>query len=441
MRNKNTKKINYKVTENQLINYLEMAVGDEMILNSFIRGIKIVSFDDKNIVFYIDSKEKKEFIEKECLGIFKKAIKDVLNLNLNIEFVLQVNDFSKEKQKKSYINKKFTFDNYVISSFNNDVVQIAKKIIKELGKFSPFYVYSESGLGKTHLLHAIGNKLIKNKKNVLYVEPNRFTDNIRVLSKKSGGISDFIESLKHVDAILFDDIQIMGDRTTTLKVLFQLINHFVENEKQIVIASDVVANKLSGFESRYITRFESGISEKIKNLKIEDVSKILLKKLKDEDLDPDKWEKEAINFIARNNTSSIRVLEGAIKRISFYMENKTNIKYTHSIVSNIFKNLEVDKFELTPSRIISVIASYYKINKSDITGKSRKKEFIFPRHLSIYLVRQITNLSQTQIGKLFGNRDHSTVINAIKNIDKKIKIDKASKLVLKTIERKIKTIS
>ena len=443
MRNKNTQRINYKVVENQLINYLETAIGDEMILNSFIRGIKIVSYDEQRILFYVNSKEKKQFIEKECLEIFKKAIKDVLSSNLNIEFTLEANDFLVEKKDKtkSYINKKFTFDNYVVSSFNNDVVKIAKKIIKELGRFSPFYIYSDSGLGKTHLLHAIGNKLLKNKKNVLYVEPNRFTEKIRFLSKQNGGISNFVENLKKYDIVLFDDVQLMGDRTTTLKVLFQLINHFVEKEKQIIIASDVVANKLSGFESRYITRFESGISEKIKNLKVEDVSKLLLKKLKDENLDPNKWEKEAINFIARNNTSSIRVLEGAIKRISFYMENKTNVKYTHSVISNIFKNLEVDKLELTPSRIISMVAIYYKINKSDITGKSRKKEYVFPRHLAIYLVRQIMDLSQTQIGKIFGNRDHSTVINAIKNIDKKIKIDKASKLVLKTMERKIKMIS
>jgi chromosomal replication initiator protein len=135
------------------------------------------------------------------------------------------------------------------------------------------------------------------------------------------------------------------------------------------------------------------------------------------------------------------MLEGAIKRIGFYMENKNNVKYTYNIISNIFKNLEIDQSELTPSRIISVIANYYKINKSDIKGKSRKKEFVFPRHVSIYLIRQMTNLSQKEIGRIFGNRDHSTIINAIKNIDKKIKIDKAHKLAIEQIERKIKKIS
>ncbi len=436
------KNINIKVLEKQLINNLEQTINDKMILNSFIKGLRVVSFDEKKIILFVNSKESKKTIEKYYLDIFQKAIKNILNLSLKIKFVLNSESLLYEEKKiNSHINPNLNFDSYVISKFNESVIKISKTIIKKIGKYSPFYISSKSGLGKTHLLHAIGNKLLKKNINTLYIEPNRFTEKITKLSNKKDGISNYINNLKKYDVILFDDIQIMGDKVVTLKVLFQIVNYFVENKKQIIITSDKVAQELSGFEERFITRFESGISEKINKLKIEDVSKILIKKLEEENLNPKKWEKEAINFIARNNTSSIRMLEGAIKRIGFYMENKNNVKYTYNIISNIFKNLEIDQSELTPSRIISVIANYYKINKSDIKGKSRKKEFVFPRHVSIYLIRQMTNLSQKEIGRIFGNRDHSTIINAIKNIDKKIKIDKAHKLAIEQIERKIKKIS
>jgi chromosomal replication initiator protein len=283
------KNINIKVLEKQLINNLEQTINDKMILNSFIKGLRVVSFDEKKIILFVNSKESKKTIEKYYLDIFQKAIKNILNLSLKIKFVLNSESLLYEEKKiNSHINPNLNFDSYVISKFNESVIKISKTIIKKIGKYSPFYISSKSGLGKTHLLHAIGNKLLKKNINTLYIEPNRFTEKITKLSNKKDGISNYINNLKKYDVILFDDIQIMGDKVVTLKVLFQIVNYFVENKKQIIITSDKVAQELSGFEERFITRFESGISEKINKLKIEDVSKILIKKLEEENLNPKK---------------------------------------------------------------------------------------------------------------------------------------------------------
>lgn len=148
-----------------------------------------------------------------------------------------------------------------------------------------------------------------------------------------------------------------------------------------------------------------------------------------------------MSFVARNNTSSIRSLEGAVKRIVFYTENEKHTKYTYNVVSTIFRDLAVDPSELTPERIISVVANYYSIHKKDIVGKSRKKEFVIPRHMAMYLIREITDSSLIEIGKIFGGRDHSTIINGISRIDQAMKMDKAVNLAVSNIEQRIRTIN
>ena len=436
--------VNNKSNTHMIISYLEGVIGDEMILNSYIRDIYIVSSNQTSVIFEVNSAQAKEEIINNYLFAFSQAIEGVFEKKLESKFILkgEVVLHKEVKIESKSISKKFTFDKYVISNFNKEVVEMSKKIVDKPGKFSPLYIASKSGLGKTHLLHAIGNKAISNGMNSIYVEPNQFTKNIQEAAKKGGGaISNYADTFKEYDFLLFDDIQNLGDRSVTLKVLFQIINYHIENDKQVVIVSDRVAQELSGFEARFITRFVSGISSTIKEPSTNDMTRILKFKLKLENLNPNDWEKEALLFVAQNNTSSIRSLEGAIKRILFYTENDLNFKYTYITISNIFKDLAVNPSELTPSRIINVVANYYKINKKDIIGKSRKKEFVVPRHIAIFLVRGITNLSYIEIGKVFGGRDHSTIISAVKSIDQNMKLDKSVKLAISTIEQKVKTIT
>lgn len=445
MENKlSTLEINNKSNTAMIIDYLEGVITDEMVLNSYIRDISIISSNATAVIFEVNSTQAKQVIGDNYLFAFIQAIEDVFGNALEPKFILSGESpiYAPYVHKSKNISKKFVFDTYVKADFNSEVLKMAKRIVDTPGKYSPLYIASKSGLGKTHLLHAIGNKGEENGLTSIYIEPNSFTKGVQIASKKGGSaVSDFADSYKKYDILLFDDIQNLGDRSVTLKVLFEIINHQIEEEKQVVIVSDKVAQELSGFESRFITRFVSGISAIIKEPTTLDMTTILKFKLRAENMNSEEWEKDALSFIARNNTSSIRALEGAIKRIAFYTENDNDIKYTYVTISNIFKDLAIDPSELTPSRIIGVVANYYKINKKDLIGKSRKKEFVVPRHIAIYLVREITKLGYIEIGKAFGGRDHSTIISAVKSVDQNMKMDKAVKLAVSSIEQKVKTIT
>ena len=248
-----------------LIKNLENKISDEMILNSFIRDINILDIQKDEITIKVNSLKAKKIINNSYLNIFNEVIKLIFNKKLKLNITTLNKNITTTSPKKINILKKNIFDNYVECDFNREVIKMAKQIVKKPGKFSPFFITAKSGLGKTHLLHAIGNEVLKNNLSVIYIEPNKFTKNIQMLSRKGGSsISDYADSFKEFDFLLFDDIQNLGDRSVTLRVLLEIINNQINNEKQIVIVSDKLAQELSGFESRFITRFVSGISSTIK---------------------------------------------------------------------------------------------------------------------------------------------------------------------------------
>ena len=441
---KNNNIINNKSDTYMIIDYLEGVIGDEMILNSYIRDVEIVSKTKTTVTIQVNSKAGISAIKENYKHAFSAALESVFGINYEPVFIQggeRALYEEKEQKLSKNIAKRFVFDNFVVSSFNFEASRAAERISKELGKFSPLYISSGSGLGKTHLLHAIGNRVSGKGFSVYYLEPNEFTKKITTKSKLGGSaITDYLNSLKGYDILLFDDIQNLSNRAVTLRALLDLINHFIENEKQIVIASDKVAQELSGFESRFITRFVSGLAVKIDKPSETDIKKILVRKLDDSGLKPSSWESGALGFMARNNTSSIRSLEGAVKRVLFYTEDDEDVEYSLSVISEIFQNLSLDASELTIGRILRIVSKYYKISKKDIIGKSRKKDIVSARHVGIYLTREILGTNYSEIGRAFGGRDHSTIMSACKIIEKNKNMDQATKLALKALENKIKTV-
>ena len=437
-----------KTNTNLLIDYLEGVIVDEMILNSFIRDLKIIDIANNKVIIQVKNVETMNYLNDNHKDQLQIAIRDVFSNEGITEYSLLlageeiIKEKIENKIESKFISEKFTFDNFVEGTYNKEPLLMIKKSIKALGKFSPLFIYSKSGLGKTHMLHAAGNELIKNGNTCMYVEPNKFTKDITELSKLGGdSITNYIDKIKKYDALLFDDIQNLGDRSVTLRVLFEILNTFIENKKQIIIASDNSPAELSGFQERFITRFSSGLTTTIKKPTINDLIKILEFKLEMENLDPEKWEKEALTFIARNNSNSIRNIEGAVKRVSFYIELSPQIRYTYTVISNIFKELSINADEVTPNRIIQSVSGYYKISKAEIVGKSRKKEIALARHMAIWLVRKILDLPYAEIGRIFGNRDHSTIMNSIESTDKKMLINNVVKTAANSIEQKIRSNS
>lgn len=449
----NSFEMDNKVKTKMLIDYLEGVIADEMVMNSFIRGLKINSFLNNEILISVPSQEIISVITIQYSNLIKDAINEIYESPYGYKLVVEddlkkmnIQNSQQQSEKKvilssKNISPKFKMEDYVVSNFNEEIVRMANNIIKNPGLISPMFVSSKSGLGKTHLLHAIGNEVQKQNYSAYYIESNQFTNLISSLRNEPNKINEYVDELKKYDYILFDDIQMLGARDVSLSVLFNIINNHIINQKQIVICADKSPEELSGFEDRFITRFIQGISLKIHEPDIDDMIKILEHKLKKNNLHPEKWENEAIRFIARNNLSSIRAIEGSLNRIIFSTGNISNIKYTYSVISNIFKKINLDVAELTPIRILDTVAGYYKINRKDIVGKSRKADIVQARYMAIWLVKKMLNLTLEEIGEIFGGRDHSTIIASLRNIEQNMKINNIIKTAAKNLEDKIIKIS
>ncbi|MCP4336908.1 MAG: chromosomal replication initiator protein DnaA [Mycoplasma sp.] len=445
----NKSEINNFTNTHTLIKYLETSIADQMVFNSFIKDIKVIDDFNDEIIIEVLNNSILEVLNEDYKQNFVNAIREVLEREVRVRFVVKGEYITSTNKKTSESNvifkeniiNKYTFNNYVEAAFNKNVIKASKSIIEEQGIFSPLFIYSSSGLGKTHLLHAIGNEIKKKGKKALYINPDIFTSKVTFAIKEGQTqVNKILNEIKSFDYLLFDDIQNLGDRTRTLQFLLNIINVAFENNIQIVINSDKTPNELGGFEDRFITRFEKGLTLKIKQPSIEDLMLVLKFKLKEEELSELEWEDEALEFIARNYSTSIRSIEGAVKRVKFFNMSNNSLKYTYSVITKIFDQLKINKEELTPNRIVSVVAGYYKVSVNDIFGKTRKKEVVLARHISMWLVRSINKHSFKQIGKIFG-RDHSTILSAITKIDTAIKINLVVKEAIKKIKSKILLVS
>ncbi len=423
---------------------------DEHTYSSFFRDAKVKQDKDNQAYLILSTLNDVKYIKKNFMNIVEDAMKHVFGLNVKITIVSE-NEFSQQNQKKtsliyanSNLNKNFLLSDYVEADFNKDVVALGKKMLAQAKVvYNPLFIYSSSGMGKTHFLNAIGNELVEKNKKVCYINPNEFIKKITqyLISSDQEKLSEIVEYYKNFDFLFFDDIQQFGSKTATLNVLFNIINSNIENGKQIIITSDKSPELLGGFEERFISRFQGGITQNISQPSLNDLMKIFEAKLIKCDIDPKDWETEAIKFIVRNHSSSIRALEGAVNKIEWNKQNSIqNIRYTYNVVSQMFSTIAKENKVVTPEKIIEIIAKYYKITKNEILGKTRRKEIVLARQISMWMIRNLTNLTYKEIGRIFKGKDHTTVMASIEKIDSQMKINETVKNALKSIKEKINEI-
>lgn len=421
---------------------------DEQTYSAFFRDSDLVQINNQRILFILQTKNDVKYIMKNFAEQVNDAIKYVFGINAKPEIISQdeYNLINKKfnielNQSNSNLNKNFLLEDYIEGDFNKDVIAIGNKILsQEKATYNPLFIYSSSGMGKTHFLNGVGNELVKNGKSVCYINPEQFIKKVTsfLISSDQEKLAEIIEYYKNFDFLLFDDIQIFGSKVATLNILFNIINSQIEQKKQIIITSDKNPELLGGFEERFITRFQGGLTQEISNPSLNDLMKIFEVKLVKCDIDPKDWETEAIKFIVRNHSSSIRTLEGAINKIEWNKQNNVqNIKYTYNVVSQMFSTISKDNKNVTSDKVIDIIAKYYKLSKADIQGKSRRREIVLARQISMWMIRNISNLTYKEIGKLFKGRDHSTVMASIEKIDYQLKINETVKNALKNIKEKI----
>ncbi len=357
--------------------------------------------------------------------------------NLNIE----KNNIKQKENKKSLFNEKYSFDNFVVGKSNQFVYAAARSVAEEPGiKYNPLFFYGGVGLGKTHLLHAIGNYLTKTRPelNIVYVTCEKFTnDYIESLrSGKDNSLQAFRGKYRNVDVLMIDDIQFISNKTGTQEEFFHTFNDLYQNNKQIIISSDRPPKEIATLEDRLRSRFTSGLIQDIQQPDFETRLAILQKKAQIEKYNIDN---EVLSFIAEKIDTNIRELEGMLSKVVFYASLLGKPSATMNEAMEAMKDhIDNSKEKITADKIINVVCNYYNIKKEDLVGKKKNKEIVEPRQICMYLISEILELPLASIGSLFGGRDHTTVIHARDKVGSLIKTNYNLKTTINDLKAMIK---
>lgn len=324
--------------------------------------------------------------------------------------------FNSEQEENSTLNKRYTFNNFVIGESNRFAHAAAIAVAESPAEnYNPLLIYGGVGLGKTHLLHAIGNRIKENdpSKRVLYITSECFTNEF-IDSIKSGQNSTFRDKLRNIDVLMVDDIQFIGGKEGTQEEFFHTFNHLYHNDKQIVLSSDRPPKDIRTLEERLRTRFEAGLMCDINAPDLETRIAILKKKTEEADFP---LEDEIIQFIASKIKSNVRELEGIFTRL-VAMTKLSKQEITKEIAEDVIKVIIADSKKVKPGieTVMVETAGYFNIDPQLLKSSSKKKEIVKARQVAMFLAREVLEMSLPKIGEEFGGRDHTTVMYSIDKI-------------------------
>ncbi len=374
-----------------------------------IKALKKISQNKLNEIYYqVCTKSENE---KSNLVNLKQVIKTEAEAELEAET---------EKLNTRGLNPKYTFDKFIIGKNNELACAAAQAVVKNPGSaYNPLFVYGGVGLGKTHLLQAIGHALLKKSPQLklLYVTSEKFTNQF-VNAIKTGKIKEFQQKYRELDVLIIDDIQFVSGKEQTQEQFFHTFNDLHQNNKQIILSSDRNPKSIPDLEQRLESRFEWGMIADISEPDLETKIAILEAKAAEKNF---KLDKKIVNYLAQNIGNNIRELEGVLNRIIAYCQLK-NITPVLEDVKNIIQtiNLQLPRESLTPKKIIKLVADFYEIEISAVIGSCRKKELVVPRQIIMYLIREESRASFPSIGHELGGRDHTTAMHAYEKIKREL---------------------
>ena len=419
----------------------------------WIRPLEVLEFKDYNTLILVASSTtaKNQLLKNHKIQL-QNAINEVFNDNINFEILdqnekdeyIKTNTPAKNQKVEeegnktnSNFNEKYTFDNFVVGKSNQFVYAAAKSVAENPGqKFNPLFIYGGVGLGKTHLLHAIGNyiKSAYPDKKIMYATCEKFTnDYIESLrANKDMANFEFREKYRNLDVLMIDDIQFISNKTSTQEEFFHTFNDLYQRQKQIIIASDRPPKEIATLEERLRSRFTSGLIQDIQTPDFETRVAILRKKAQQEKYSIDD---EVINFIAEKIDTNIREMEGILSKVFFFATLLGKKSATLEEAYEAMKeNMDEIKEGLSPDMVIDTVCKYFNISKNDIVGKKKNKEIVEPRMICIYLICELLDLPLVAIGKKFGDRDHTTIMHARDKISEQIKTNNKIKVYITDIK-------
>ena len=434
---------------NDFINELKNKVSD-VTFNTWFINLKLLTINDKDIVIIVPYSVHKNHIINNYMDIIEEIFLNITGKNLNIVFCLEgeykentldniekigLDDSVIEnfvEARKTNLNPKYTFDNFVVGDSNRFAFSSCLSVAQNPGKlYNPLFLYGKSGLGKTHLMHAIGNYIVQNTNlRVLYITTDEFMNEFISITRDSGNKEDnfnyidiFKEKYRDVDVLMIDDIQFLGSANATQQEFTNTFNSLYYKEKQIIICSDRSVDDLKMFADRLRTRFNWGLKAIISVPEFDLKVKIIKNKIKTSDLAIDLSE-EIIDFMASNCGSDVRNLEGMITRLAAYSAICNIKNYTLETAMEALDEYVNGMGQYTVNsigKIINIVSQYFKLTPDDLKGKKRSKDIANARMIAMYLCRILTDETYPRIGLEFGGRDHSTVIHAYENINEDIK--------------------
>jgi len=420
----------------------------EVSYETWFLPLKPLRVDDNTNRIYLRTTDEmhQSILTNRYIPVLETAIKNAFGKKYSVIF--ESSDYTSVNPSppilqnftdEFYFNPRYNFNSFIVGE-NNKYAYAAAVAVAEAPSeaYNPLFIYGGSGLGKTHLMHAIGHYILQNSPNlkVLYVSSEMFTNEfITALEKRK--MSEFKNKYRKIDVLLIDDIQFIEGKERIQEEFFHTFNSLHELNKQIIITSDMAPNKLQNIDERLRSRFQWNIIADISNPDYETRVAILRKKAQLENVEINAELEEVIQLIAEKIKVNIRELEGAFIRIltfSTLMNEKIDLKFAKNILRDILSSSDL---KVTPETIKKSVCKYFNIKIADIESAKRTKNLAFPRQIAMYLCREITEESYPKIGEHFGKRDHTTVIHACQKIELELKTNESLKEVIDNLNKEL----
>ena len=410
---------------------------------TWLRDTQLIDVDDQRFRIAVPNGFAKDWLETRYRSLISQTLARVVGYSVQVEFVVQgvteaqAQAAAAERQAvrveptrvgapegaaagATYLNQRYTFSNFIVGSANRLAHAASLSVAERPGHaYNPLFLYGGVGLGKTHLMHAIGNAVINRypRKRVVYATSERFTNEF-ITSIQQGRIDDFRARYRRIDLLLIDDIQFIADKERTQEEFFHTFNAIHEDGKQIVLSSDRPPKAILTLEERLRSRFEWGLIADLTAPDLETRIAILRAKA-EEGAVP--ITSDVVEFIARKVVSNVRELEGALNRIVAFASmgaTPISIELAQAVLSNVLYNPK--KRQVTPERIAKAVSDYYSVPMEALQGQKRDKAIVMPRQIAMFLMREETDVSLLRIGAELGGRDHSTVLHACDKITREV---------------------
>lgn len=422
----------------QCLAYIQSQINDNVAFETFYANSKLAYIGQGKARIVVET-QFGDVVLRNRLDLIIEALKQVTTQQYEVEILTQDALAKREEEKKQAqkplieikdnLIDNFVFDQFVVGD-SNKIAQAASlaTAINPGQSFNPLFIYGNSGLGKTHLINAIGHYIKEHHKDltVMYIQCMDFV-NEYVNSIKNGKIDDFNEKYRSLDILLVDDIQFLSGKEKSHEVFFHIFNHMISNKKQIVLTADRMPQDLAGLENRLVSRFSSGLSVSVDPPEFETALAILKKKMEIQNVDIENFDEEVLVFMANKYSSDVRVLEGQLNRLIYFSIFENASRITMNLALEAFKDDSkvtiTTTGKLTADKIKKTVAEYYNLSLAQLVSKSRMSNIAMARHISMYLIRDLLNMSYIKIGEEFGGRDHSTVMTACDKVSRMLKKD------------------